>query len=238
MRVERSLLAAGVRGCFPSPIRVAIGLVALGAGCSSAPLDTNEQEPADTPKAPALGTSGDYFAENYPPGPYGTRVGSVIENLAFLGWRDPARVNYDVEKLETVRLSDFYDPEGERGVRYLWINASAVWCGVCRAEMQDIRAQNIYSELGARGLQLVGTLFEDNDSRPARPSDLKLWGSLPEHSIEFPLLLDPGFKLGAFFTSDATPLNLMIDARTMKVLDANMGYSSTYWAQVEKLLDR
>ena len=80
------------------------------------------------------------------------------------------------------------------------------------------------------------TLLEDYDSGPATPLDLQKWGSIPDHSIEFPLVLDPGFKLGAFFTSDATPLNMLIDARTMQVIDATMGYSSDYWQRVDEHL--
>ena len=63
-----------------------------------------------------------------------------------------------------------------------------------------------------------------------------LVNAAPAHSIDFPLLLDPGFKLGAFFTSDATPLNLLVDARTMRVIDATMGYSADYWQRLDRLL--
>ena len=45
-----------------------------------------------------------------------------------------------------------------------------------------------------------------------------------------------GRKLGAFFTSDATPLNMLVDAKTMKVIDATMGYSLDYWQRVDRLL--
>jgi hypothetical protein len=159
---------------------------------------------------------GTYYLETYPSGPYGTAVGSVLENYAFLGWRDPVASDYDPAKLETVRLSDFYDPDGRSGIKLLWINASAVWCSVCKAEMRDIKQAGVNATFSAKGVQLIGTLFEDNEAGPARPSDLKLWGELPDHAIDFPLLLDPGFKLGAFFTSDATPLNLLVDASSMR----------------------
>jgi hypothetical protein len=102
--------------------------------------------------------------------------------------------------------------------------------------LKDIKTQSINAVFRAKGLQLVETLFEDNSSRPATPIDLKNWGEFPDHAIDFPLLLDPGFKLGAFFTSDATPLNLLVDARTMQIRDATMGYSADYWQQVDKLL--
>jgi hypothetical protein len=104
--------------------------------------------------------------------------------------------------------------------------------------MRDINIQDIKGTMGPKGLQLIETLFEDNDSLPAKPLDLQKWGQVVDHSIDFPLLLDPGFKLGAFFTSDATPLNMLVDARTMRILDATMGYSSDYWLRVDEYLSK
>jgi len=229
------------------------------AACSSAPIDdpnrgttdpvggsgsvpgsagTTSAEPTAGSGAVAAGNAPLYQKQDYPTGPYGTGVHATLENFAFLGWRDPVASNYDVDKLERVQLSEFYNPDGRSNVKLIWINASAVWCGVCRGEMEDIKANGVRAAFGPRGVQLIGTLFEDNKAGPARPLDLHNWGSLPSHSIDFPLLLDPGFKLGAFFTSDATPLNMLVDARTMKVLDATMGYSADYWQRVDRLLTK
>lgn len=237
---------------------LAAGAVFLAA-CSSAPIDDANSDANDpvggsssvipggsagSGTAPAsAGTSAAapsnapiYQKQDYPAGPYGTGVRATLEDFAFLGWRDPVAANYDVTKLEQVRLSEFYNPDGRSNVKLIWINASAVWCSVCRAEMEDIKNKGVRAAFGPRGVQLIETLFEDNKSGPARPLDLHNWGSLPGHSIDFPLLLDPGFKLGAFFTSDATPLNMLVDAKTMKVLDATMGYSADYWQRVDRLL--
>lgn len=237
---------------------LAVGAVFLTA-CSSAPVDDPNASNAETPAggsssgvpAETAGTSSQasagsstvapgagpiYQRQDYPAGPYGTGVRATLENFAFLGWRDPVAANYDVNKLEQVQLSEYYNPDGRSDVKLIWINASAVWCSVCRAEMADIKTNGINADFGPRGVQLIETLFEDNNSGPAKPSDLHNWGSLAAHSIDFPLLLDPGFKLGAFFTSDATPLNMLVDAKTMKVLDATMGYSSDYWQRVDRLL--
>jgi hypothetical protein len=53
------------------------------------------------------------------------------------------------------------------------------------------------------------------------------------------LVLDPGFKMGAYFDSDATPLNLLIDVRTMTIVLVTMGYSTDYWSStVQGLLDK
>ncbi len=234
--------------------------LAFFAACSSAPIDdpaaaasaagsdTGASAGAGAPSvSPGSGTNAgtsstlpsagpSYEKVDYPAGPYGVGVHATLENFAFLGWHDPVAANYDQTKLETVQLSEYYNPDGRNNLKLIWINASAVWCSVCRAEMADIKNNGVRAAFAPKGVQLIETLFEDNKSGPAKPLDLHNWGSLPAHSIDFPLLLDPGFKLGAFFTSDATPLNMLVDAKTMKVIDATMGYSSDYWQRVDKLV--
>ena len=74
---------------------------------------------------------------------------------------------------------------------------------------------------------------------PAQPQDLKNWGVASAHAVKFPLVLDPGFKVGAYFDSDATPLNMLIDVRTMTIVQITMGISdptSAYWTQVQGML--
>src|SRR6187402_552770 len=166
------------------------GTVVLVA-CSSAAIDDPNATDAPatagsgsggsavaTPSATAgstsapLGSAPTYRKQDYPPGPYGTGLHATLEDFAFLGWHDPVAANYDVSKLEQVRLSEYYNPDGRSDVKLIWINASAVWCSVCRAEMTDIKDNGIHASFGPRGVQLIGTLFEDNKSGPAKPSDL------------------------------------------------------------------
>jgi hypothetical protein len=242
----------------PRPLRGVLWLAAtsvLFAACSSKPIDEPAANDAAAPSGggggavPSAGGSAAvagsgttavagpiYQKQDYPPGPYGVGVHATLENFSFLGWHDPKSANYDVSKLEHVQLSEYYNPDGRSNVKLIWINASAVWCSVCRAEMGDINTNQVHAVFGPKGVQLLVTLFEDNDSGPATPGDLANWGRAPQHAIDYPLALDPGFKLGAFFTSDATPLNMLVDAKTMKVLDATMGYSSDYWDRVDRLL--
>src|SRR5688572_17905283 len=122
--MTRARRAAGFR--FPAGAAL--------SGCTSEALSDPSAEgtgePGPTAEAP---TTDDYVLTEYPPGPYGRSVGSVIENLEFLGWHDPVAANYDPANFEIVRLSDFYDPSGEQ-LKLIVLNASAVWCSVCRAE--------------------------------------------------------------------------------------------------------
>ncbi|HKO52488.1 MAG TPA: TlpA disulfide reductase family protein [Polyangiaceae bacterium] len=234
-------------------MKLAIATLLLAAtcslpGCSSSPLapasgsDTGDDHgggPSGNAGAGAVKATSSWAP--YPAGPYGTGRGATIQNLSFSGWRHPDLAGYDPAKFETVRLSDFYDPDSHTGVKLLAINASAVWCSVCRAEYQDMRRTDVYASLRPSGLEILGTLFEDNGFYPAQPQDLKNWGSLAAHSVKFPLGLDPGFKLGAYFDSDATPLNMLIDVRDMTIVQITMGISdppSKYWAQVQALLEK
>jgi hypothetical protein len=238
------------------------GLAAVAvvlAACSSAPINDPNQTNNDasagatagssnTPSAAAGSSSNggsgsvsveagpDYQKTDYPAGPYGTGLNATIENFGFLGWRDPVAAAYDETKLEQVHLAEFYNPDGRSNTKLIWINASAVWCSVCKSEMTQIRDDQVHASFGPRGVQMIVTLFEDNKSGPAKPLDLHNWGSDKGFSIDYPLLLDPGFKLGTFFTSDATPLNMLVDARTMRVVDSQMGYSLDYWQRVDAFL--
>lgn len=223
--------------------------VLLSLGCSSESLSPAPEGPAaapsDTGTAPA-GTgdapsvAGEFApAQAYPPGPYGHGEGAVIDNLEFYGWRDPVGAGYDTSHLEKIRLGDFYDPSGTT-TAIIVLNASAVWCTVCQGEMRDMHNAGTYDAVRQRKAQVIGTLFQDATGGPAKPSDLSLWGSSKIRAIEFPLVLDPALKMGIYFTSDATPLNLVIDARTMRILHVMMGYDSTpstgLWAIVDREL--
>jgi hypothetical protein len=224
-------------------VTVLIAATCSLVGCSSSPLTVPDAEPAPALPAGASAGSGNVGATSsraaYPAGPFGTTRGATIENLSFLGWKHPDVAGYDPTKFETVRLSDFYDPDGQSGVKLLAINASAVWCGVCRREYQEMHSNDVYGKLHPLGLEILGTLFEDNAFFPAQPQDLKNWGVASAHAVKFPLVLDPGFKVGAYFDSDATPLNMLIDVRTMTIVQITMGISdptSAYWTQVQGML--
>ena len=212
----------------------------VASGCSSSPLTGSTSTDTDTEGSPAAATPGptSTFA-SYPAGPYGTVRGATIANLSFLGWKHPDAALYDTTQFENVRLSDFYDPDGHSGVKLLAINASAVWCSVCRSEYVDMNSNGTYAAYHAKGVEILGTLFEDQSYYPAQPIDLSRWGSVSNHAVKFPLVLDPSFKMGAFFDSDATPLNMLIDVRTMTIVSVTMGYSLTYWTDtVQTQLDK
>lgn len=247
-------------------VSVSVGLLGwMASACSSEALETPSDpgarptpEPAATPTSTARGegrivgvhapeevSGGEAITPqpNYPAGPYGTAKGATIANLSFVGWHDPIAAGYTRENFETVQLSDFYNPEGSaEKPRVLVVNASAVWCSVCRAEYTHLARDQVYVTYRPKGIEILGVLFEDNDGYPARPQDLELWGGENGFMVPFPLVLDPGFKSGIYFESDATPLNMIIDTSNMKILDITMGFDARtpqdYWASIEKWLSK
>jgi len=157
----------------------------------------------------------------YPAGPYGTEMGSVVENISWLGWKNGKDVGYDQGAFERVSLSDFYDPDGSKGSKLLIINASAVWCGPCNLEARHMRDANTYATFHAKGVDFLWTLFEDANHDPVKPQDLTNWGN--RYAVDYPMVLDPSLKTGAYFATDATPLNFLVDTRTMRIVDIIMG---------------
>lgn len=208
-------------------------------GCTSRPLDVPAgEEDTQAPAAPLGASEGDFRpVAVYPPAPYGSELRAVIENHAFLGWRDPVRSGFDPNRLERVELADYYDPRGNR-TELIVVNASAVWCPACRAEMREIDQLGLAEAYGRAKVVILGTLFEDADFDPAKPEDLALWGTGLNFELRFPLVLDPGLKLGPYFAQSVTPLNLVLDARTMEILFVQMGYSPSLWSFVDSELVR
>jgi hypothetical protein len=170
----------------------------------------------------------------YPAGPYGTEPGAVAENACFEGWLRPDRVAHEQATLEPVRLSDFYDPTGARGVRLLLVNTSALWCSACRIEHETLgeRAR----EFADRGLVVLSALFQGNDRKPATLRDLTLW--VETYETDFPMVLDPDYSFGLYASAETAPLNLVIDPRSMRILQKFIGdQPAVMWPYIAAALE-
>jgi hypothetical protein len=177
--------------------------------------------------------------EAYPAAPYGSRTGATIENFGFLGWHAPKASSYDTSKLEPVSLGQFYDPTGEQGVKLLVMTSTAVWCSACKQEYKDM-AGNV-ATYEAKGVRFLGALFQDATRptpTPSKPSDLVLWAKT--FDVTFPFVLDPDLKLGSFFDVEATPMEMIVDAKTMKILGITEGWvtkgDASLWSELDTLL--
>jgi hypothetical protein len=172
----------------------------------------------------------------YPAGPYGTEPGSVVRNACFRGFVAPEATALDESELEPVSLADFHDraPDLETPVKVLLFNTAALWCVACQIEHQTLPQH--YRELSPRGLQVVTAVFQDERYEPADFSDLKVW--IETFRTNFPIVLDPGYSFGLYASAESAPLNLVVDPKTMTILDKFVGdQPAVMWPYIESLLD-
>jgi len=172
----------------------------------------------------------------YPPPPYGAQAGATIENFTFLGWSSPKEAGYDPTHLETIRLADFYDPTGAKHAPLLVITSTALWCSACKQEYADMKTGAAPYE--QKGVRFLGALFEDNDGNPAHPPDLTTWART--FDVRFPFVLDPELELGSFFDVNATPMEMIVDTRSMQIIKIDVGWVSqgdgSLWSELDQLL--
>jgi hypothetical protein len=188
--------------------RTLAALAALGA-CGS-----------NTPKIPPeLLATGGCNSPDYPNGPFGTEEGDTLADACFQGYRNPAKAS----SLETIAFADYYDPTGSKGYQTILINTAAVWCSACRSEHEGLPAKN--QAYGPRGLRILSTLFQDARRDPASVADLDTWVKV--FSSDYAMVLDPDYQLGSFASAETAPLNLVIDARTMKIEKKLLGDQAT-----------
>ena len=183
----------------------------------------------------------------YPSGPYAkdikSDIGRPIANIQFQkGWLDPMADGYDLAKLVPVALADFYDPDGSKGIELILLNTAAGWCGACKNEHAGTGKSPCLGEhaasLAPRGFVALSALFEDGNFNPAQDKHLVAWAKT--YQTNFPFVLDPENQLGGTFGVDQTaPLNLVVDAKTMKVLFGTTGdKGEVIWPFVEGELDK
>lgn len=234
-RVASSLAAAVVIAACGGEAALPEPGTGQGAKDVDAPTDVEGETSVDEPASGGVKAPG-ISRRAYPDAPYGTTEGAIIEDLEFFGWKDPVAAEFDVAKGSTVRLSEFYNPDAPagQGTEFIMLNAVTVWCGVCRTEYQHLKDQGTYAAFAPRGLEIVGVLFEDNNGDPSTYADLTNWTR--NYSVKFPFLNDPGFKTGVYFDKSATPMNMLIDARTMEIVLVMTGYNPLIYDEIDKLL--
>jgi len=199
------------------------------------------------PFPPGQGQDPNASGVPYPSGPYGVAAGSVISNYKFRGLVNPA---VDASAFVDMQLSDFYNPTGEDSFaadsaygerpkpRALWLNMSAVWCGPCQQESEEILPEEYatYAPLGAELFVLLADSGTPGD--PASDKNLVSW--VTKYGTAWPAAIDPSYKLPALFTGSAYPINMVIDTRTMVIVNVIAGIpaqGSEFYKELDALLE-
>ncbi len=249
----------------------ALMLSALGLGCDGVettggdtsnptPDPTTTPEPAAAPEFPANSGQAAKPTIAYPAGPYGINVGSIAPDFEWKGFQN-ALVQNDVANMQTIRLSDFYNPHvaddtyapaspaeddrlhtselygaGTPKPKALAVDIASVWCGPCKAEAETVLPP-LYIKYQPQGGEFLLQLGDGaTGGKAATPKDLYTWTK--KYQVNFPSTIDPDYKLGELFAKNAWPANVIIDTRTMKIVYAIAGVpNATYWAKFESVLN-
>ena len=151
----------------------------------------------------------------YPAGPYGTKVGAVVDpTLSWQGYRD------DGTTATTITMKDYYDGDGTQGIDAVLVDESAQWCADCATEESSI-GPDIGASWQSQGVHVITLLAEDTQENPATLSTALSWRN--EYSLTTgAVCADPKWttKLwgGASSAGNGFPTNVVIDPRTMKIV--------------------
>lgn len=145
----------------------------------------------------------------YPAGPYGKAEGQVIEPLSF--------VNPDGSTLSLSTV--FADPSR----RLLLLVTASGWCTACVEEQPAL--EELHGRHGPEGLAIIEAVFEDANFVAATAEDAEQWKR--QYGLTFDLVADPDFVLGAYYDRQLSPMNMMVDVDTMKILRIGTGWDPT-----------
>lgn len=165
---------------------------------------------------------------NYPDGPYGYSVRSIIGNLSFLVKADPdgaaGTATYSSLDPKTIQLSDYFN---DPNVSWLVLNGSAGWCGPCREEASYIpKDQAKYEPMGVRFVSVLIQGFDEANQTPATTGDIDHWQLITHEHIA--IGTDPQDNLHDYASMIASfPLNIIVRTSDMQIMYSQLGLDST-----------
>lgn len=143
----------------------------------------------------------------YPAGPYGETEDAILANLSFTrADGTPHSLEADVWKKEDARL--------------LLLVTAAGWCTSCIEEQPAL--ESLHAEWSAKGLVIVEALFETQDYEKADVALASSWKR--QYGLSFDVVADPEFTLKDYYDRTLTPMNMLVDVATMKIIRIAVGW--------------
>jgi hypothetical protein len=148
-------------------------------------------------------------APPYPDGPYGLTEGATFPDMRLEGYRDGTG-----EWIE-IRLSDYYDPNGDRGINAILLNASAAWCPICNQLAREL--PTLDARFRPRGAKLIELLVDAPSTDPAIRKTIDDWQK--KYALPVDTVIDPRQDWLSHGTPDFVfPTQWYIDPRTMTIV--------------------
>ena len=196
--------------------------IATTAACSSG---TGKGDFGSDAAAPAVDsgaqTTSACAANTYPDGPYGTGVGKIVN--PGLAWKGYLPNQADVS---TITPADLYDCDGSKGIDAIVFDVAAQWCAACQS--QAANQPQLFTQYDQLGIHVVTLVVQDASSAPATTATAQAWKQ--QYGLtDITVAADPGFSFAPLNQSSVSlPVTIVVDPRTMKIMQVNQGYVAAY----------
>jgi len=146
--------------------------------------------------------------------------GDVLEDFAMVGYTDSdGDGSLAGEQLQVLRLSDH-----AAEAKVILFNLSAGWCGPCKQETQHFAS--LMKTYGPKGLAIFQAIFDAET--PGDPPTVTLLDSwIKAYGPSGSVGIDVDAESIIYNATGTTPVNMILDAKTRKVLDKSHGYSQS-----------
>lgn len=147
----------------------------------------------------------------------GTRRGDRIPNLTFQGYIDGDRS----KGLRSISLADYFDPALRR-YKILHIEVAATWCAICSSVAKaTVLAKEPMARKGVAYIEIIVA----GPTVGAGPALEEVTGWMDRHHSNFTTAIDVrARRLGALgVTGEVIPWDILVDTRTMEILDSAGG---------------
>lgn len=198
-----SALGCGDRKIKPYPIH----------GSSSSISTSNSSSDASS------GASGVDFG--WPEGPGGVKVGQVVP--VFFEWDGVKAGESSPTKLYTV---DWYDPGGDKNIDAVLVVSAKYDCQACTKEAKELENKASYWRDASLNIKIITLVFNSPTNGPPDVNSALQWKSMYDLKS-----VDVGADPGVLFASESaflTPLNTVVNPRTMEVVEVQEGYTEDY----------
>jgi thiol-disulfide isomerase/thioredoxin len=159
------------------------------AGCKKHETPTSDLKP------PVQKRSGDRFGYGKP-GEAPPAVTPATDSDSAVGTKMPP---YKAELLD----GKPFDIEAEHG-NVVFLNLWATWCGPCRFEIPEL--QKLQAQYASQGFKVVGVSLDESGKDAVQQF-------VTEHSMTYPIALDPEGKLANVFQTTVIPTSVLIDRK-------------------------
>lgn len=159
----------------------------------------------------------------YPAGPYGNKVGDVIDNLTFAGKRDVNMNGTFSDDSPTMFCLGQYRLNPQ--IKAISITAVAAWSGPDQQEEpQTVKLYQSYQQAGGH-VAFFEAMIENAQLQTPTMGDLTSWGNT--YKEPYDLALDPmRIFLLTYAPQPAVPIHLVIRANTMQIASAWCGFNT------------